>query len=194
MAKAVGTIVGATVGFFVGGPVGLVVGAGLGYAGGGYVDEMLSPPGFDMPVAAQQNQQIYTGLPIEDFPGQTGYTLPFLTRKQEYLAGQIGLTTPVSQVYRTGKAINDIIQGDLNIESATSLEGLSQGALQSVFSIGDPQVAKRRAAYDELAKLRDLMAYYKQEEIDIPTIAELENKNKNNAYNNLVRQMKAFKR
>jgi hypothetical protein len=64
MAKAVGTIVGATVGFFVGGPVGLIVGAGLGYAGGGYIDEMLSPPGFDMPVAAQQNQQFYSGVTI----------------------------------------------------------------------------------------------------------------------------------
>jgi len=153
-----------------------------------------SSPVLRAPFEYFTNQQIYTGLPIEDFPGQTGYSLPFLTRKQEYLASQIGLTTPVSQIYKTGKTINDIIQGDLNIEAATSLEGLSQGALQSVFSIGDPQVARRRAAFDELAKLRDLMAYYKQEEIDIPTIAELENKTKNNAYNNLVRQMKAFKR
>jgi hypothetical protein len=61
MAKAVGTVVGATVGFFIGGPVGAIAGAGLGYAGGAVVEQALNP-GYDIPDLAARESQDTAGI------------------------------------------------------------------------------------------------------------------------------------
>lgn len=61
MAKAVGTVVGATVGFFIGGPVGAIAGAGLGYAGGAVVEQALNP-GYDIPDVASRDSQSAAGI------------------------------------------------------------------------------------------------------------------------------------
>ena len=61
MAKPLGTIVGATVGFFIGGPIGAIAGAGLGYAGGAVVEQILNP-GYDIPNLALQDSQSSAGL------------------------------------------------------------------------------------------------------------------------------------
>jgi hypothetical protein len=61
MAKPLGTIVGATVGFFIGGPIGAIAGAGLGYAGGAVIEQVLNP-GYDIPNVALQDSQSSAGI------------------------------------------------------------------------------------------------------------------------------------
>jgi hypothetical protein len=63
MAKPLGTIVGATVGFFIGGPIGAIAGAGLGYAGGAVVEQALNP-GYDIPDLAARESQDTAGILI----------------------------------------------------------------------------------------------------------------------------------
>ena len=61
MARAIGSVVGATVGFFIGGPIGAIAGAGLGYAGGAVVEQALNP-GYDIPDVASRDSQSAAGI------------------------------------------------------------------------------------------------------------------------------------
>lgn len=118
------------------------------------------------PYEVATNQQIYTGMPISEFEGQEGYKLPFLNRWQEYALSQTGLDAPVTSVYNllTGNIGQSLGFGTTNLESA-----------------------ERSRAYDELNELKDIMNYYKQEGVRIPTIAELENQGQTSKLDAIMR-------
>lgn len=129
-------------------------------------------PAVRAPFELATGVQTFTGRPIQDFPGQKGYVFPNIPRNLEYLIGQTGLDVPVAAVRNVGKTAATLL--GFSEEEAS----LAQ-ALPSAFSAGDVERAERGRAYDELNRVRDLYAYYRQELGDIPTIAEIENKNPN---------------
>ena len=121
------------------------------------------------------NTQLFTGLPIQEFEGQRGFRIPELTRGQEYLLSQTGLDVPI----QTGK---DIIDAGQNIYQRATGQYTGditepRGLFQSSVSAGSVERTRRSQAYAELRRLQDLMRWAKQEEIDIPTLTELENRN-----------------
>lgn len=140
------------------------------------------------PFELATNTQILTGLPIEEFQGQKGYNLEFLPRKLDYLLSQTGLDVPIGGAARAGQAAVGIATGQMNVG-----EALVKSPLRSVLSQGD--VARTRRAYDyqKLNRIRETMRYYKQEGIDIPTIAEIENQQKNNYYNRMRTRLMKYK-
>jgi hypothetical protein len=121
------------------------------------------------------NTQLFTGLPIQEFEGQRGFRIPQLTRGQEYLLSQTGLDVPI----QTGK---DIIDAGQNIYQRATGQYTGditepRGLFQSSVSAGSVERTRRSQAYAELRRLQDLMRWAKQEEIDVPTLTELENRN-----------------
>lgn len=116
--------------------------------------------------------QTFTGRPIQDFPGQRGYVFPNIPRNLEYAIGQTGFDVPVAAVRNVGKTAATLL-------GFSEQEASLAGALPSAFSAGDLERAERGRAYDELNRVRDLYAYYRQELGDIPTVSEIENKNQN---------------
>jgi hypothetical protein len=127
----------------------------------------VSSPLVRVPFELATGTQIFTQRPIQDFPGQRGYNFDFLTRRQEYLLSQTGLDIPL----RTAQGFGQVFD-------QTQDFGLGN-ILPSAFAEGSVDRARQSRAYDELAQIRDLYSYYKQEAGEIPTIAEIENKNKN---------------
>ena len=115
------------------------------------------------PIEATMNQQFFSGQPIERFRGQAARTLPGASARLEYAVGQTGLDRLIAP------AVNVI----------NLLQNRDASALfPTVASQGDVETARRSAAYDRLDELRDLFKYYKQEQIPILTLSEIENINK----------------
>jgi hypothetical protein len=127
----------------------------------------VSSPLVRVPFELATGTQIFTQRPIQDFPGQKGYNFDFLTRQQEYLLAQTGLDVPL----RTAQGFGQIF----GQEQDPTLGNM----VPSAFSEGSVERAQRSRAYDKLAQVRDLYSYYKQEFGEVPTIAEIENRNKN---------------
>jgi hypothetical protein len=148
------------------------------------------------PFELATNKQIFTGLPIQDFKGQRAYALDFkipgtnigLDRRTEYLIGQTGVDVPINLAYGTGKSVFDLVT-----KKATPAEAFTQGFGRSVASIGDPARTARGQGFDKLTRLREYVSYLKQEGVDLPTINQLENKNKNNFYSTLINQLSKYK-
>jgi hypothetical protein len=132
------------------------------------------------PFELATNTQILTGLPIEEFKGQKGYNLEFLPRRADYLFSQTGLDVPVGGAARIAQAVTGITTGTM-----TAQEALIKSPLRSVLSEGDVNKARRSYDYEKLNRIRETMRFYKQEGIEIPTIADIENKEKNNSYNRM---------
>lgn len=121
------------------------------------------------PYEVVTNQQIYTGLPISEFKGQKGFKMPYMSRWGEYALAQTGLDAPMSVGYNavTGNIGETLGIGKTNLESAA-----------------------RSKAYDELKQLKELMSYYKQQGVRIPTIAELENQQEENRFNQVLQALR----
>jgi hypothetical protein len=132
------------------------------------------------PFELATNTQILTGLPIEEFKGQKGYNLEFLPRRADYLVSQTGLDVPIGGAARIAQAVTGITTGTM-----TAQEALIKSPLRSVLSEGDVNKARRSYDYEKLNRIRETMRFYKQEGIEIPTIADIENKEKNNSYNRM---------
>lgn len=151
-------------------------------------------PTIRMPFELALNRQVYSGLPIQDFPGQKGYMFPQLSkipvvgglanRRSEYLLAQTGLDVPFNLLYGAGEAAYNIATGEQDV-----LSGLVSGPLSSGFSEGSKEKALKSKAYEELERMQQLVSYYKQQGVDIPTLADIENKN--NSLNQLRKRMKS---
>lgn len=117
------------------------------------------------PIEMTMNQQFFSGQPIERFEGQKGRMLGDLgfSARNEFVLGQTGLDRPFIAV---ASAI-DLLR---NKEART--------IAPTVYGQGDVAQAQRSQAYDQLDELRGLFSYYKQEQIPILTLAEIENLNK----------------
>jgi hypothetical protein len=127
-------------------------------------------PAVRVPFELATGTQIFTQRPIEDFPGQRGYNFDFLTRRQEYLLSQTGLDVPLSTA-------QGLVRGAAGIAGLDRNQMSLGQAVPSVFSEGDVARAQRSEAYDYLKQVTDLYRYYKQEAGEVPTIAEIENRN-----------------
>lgn len=127
-----------------------------------------------VPFELATNTQTYTGLPIQEFKGQKGYNMPGLSRKGEYLLGQTGLDVPIMGVSDVLKAGKGLVSGQM-----TGGQALQTAVGRSVMSSGSTAKAATSKAYTELDQMQQLMRYYKQQEVDILTIAEAENQNIN---------------
>lgn len=141
------------------------------------------------PFELATNKQVLTGLPIQEFQGQKGYGIDILPRRAEYLLNQTGLGVPIGAAVRTAQAAGQIASGQADLGSIAS-----RTIGRSLVSEGDVLRARRAQSYDRLEKIRASMQYYKQEGIDIPTVADIENKAKNDTYNRLKQTLAKYRR
>jgi hypothetical protein len=148
------------------------------------------------PFEMATNTQIFSGRPIQEFPGQKAYNLEFLNlinkvpglemfpaRTAEYLLGQTGIDVPASLIGGTIGGIADLVGGEANFG-----EVAARGLLQSAVNVGEKEKGIRSRQYKELQRLQGLVKYAKQENIPIPTMAEIENKR--SPLNNLIKKIR----
>lgn len=131
-------------------------------------------PAIRAPFELTANKQMFTDMPIQEFKGQKGYIIPELTRRQEYLLSQTGLDVPVATGADVIRGIGNLAKG--NIESPFDFIDRTVG--RSLFSTGDVEKAATSRAYDEIRRIEGLMKYYRQEGIDIKTLRDIQNENK----------------
>jgi hypothetical protein len=148
------------------------------------------------PFELAANTQIFSGMPIQEFAGQKAYNLEFLnlinkvpgleffpTRAAEYIVGQSGLDVPAALVGGTIQGVADLVSGEAGVG-----ELASRGLLQSAVSAGSAEKGTRNRQYQELRRLQGLLRYAKQEDIEVPTLAEVENKR--SPLNNLIKKIR----
>lgn len=119
------------------------------------------------PFEMTMNTQAFTGMPIQEFKGQRGYQIPWVSRKVEYGLSQLGLDVPIA-------AGTDIVQGVGQIAGGDVGGGIEKAIGRSFLSSGSVEKARLSRDYDRLNELRDLMKYYKQEGVKILTLDEIE--------------------
>lgn len=131
------------------------------------------------PFEATLNTQVFTGQPIERFEGEKGRDLGQFgaSAKLEYVIDQTGLDRLAAP------AVNVVNLLQNNDSTAVAPTVVSEGSVET---------ARRSAAYDRLNELRDLFKYYKQEEIPILTLSEIENMNKQRA--NIAQRLAKLRR
>lgn len=156
--------------------------------GGDLVDFLTDPlnkvmtslsPFIRVPFEYASNTQFFTGLPIEQFPGQIGFRTkgsPLeLPAAVEYGLSQTGIDTVLQtgfDVFNTVSRTGQRIMG-MPVEETEKPVGIFQSALNR----GSVQKTKTAQAYEELRRLQDMVSLFKQKEIKVPTIAEIEQKN-----------------
>lgn len=129
-----------------------------------------------MAVELPSNFNTFTGRPIEDFEGQKSNNLPFLTKKQEFLLGNLsGLDVPAKVAYRAYDGIADTMKN-----GGTLGEGLLKGIGDMTTMTNNIDNDKLSKLYDELDELETLMQQYKQQGYEFSTINELKKSNANN--------------
>jgi hypothetical protein len=137
------------------------------------------------PFELAMNKQVFSDMPIQEFKGQKGHYIPEVSKKAEFALSQLGLDVPAAfagDIARTGK---EVLQGNIK----NPLEA-AQGALgRTLISNTDPQATAMRSAYNELDDLQNLMRYYKQEGIDIKTLAEIENNKRFGNQNAIIQRI-----
>lgn len=116
------------------------------------------------PVEYATNKNSFTGRDIESFPGQKSSNIPFLTKKQEKLLGDLtGLDVPI----KTGTRL---FSGD---------------PLSSVIMTNNVDTDKLSKSYDQITELKNLMKQYEQKGYNFSTMSELKKANKNNTISGL---------
>jgi len=145
-----------------------------------------SSPLLRAPFEAVTNKSIYTDLPISEFKGQKGFSMPGVDRYTEYWLTQAGLDVPI-------RAGMDLIKGAQGAARGDDIGTvISDSLLRTVVGKGDINRTQRSREFTELKQLQNLLRYYKQENIYIPTINELENKRNVDYYKNVKNIMKQF--
>lgn len=131
----------------------------------------LSSPLIRMPIELANNMNSFTGQQIEKFPGELSKNLPGMTKKQEYLLGNLtGLDVPAKNIARAYEGIQQTMQGEASpfqfLENAATMEG----------NINTDELNKM---YDQLERLENMMKQYKQRGYQFSTMNELKKANKN---------------
>lgn len=136
----------------------------------------LLSPAARTPIELTTGKNAFTGADIEKFPGQLSTNIPVLTKKQEYLLGNLtGLDVPLKNANRAYQGIQQTMSG-----------GNPFQALENTFTMdGNVEVDKLNRMYDQLDRLETMMQQYKQQGYQFSTIAELKQANKNTAVENL---------
>lgn len=141
------------------------------------------------PFEIAMNKQAFSGMAISDFKGQRGYMIPEISRKAEHGLSQLGLDVPVSGALGLGRTLSSALKG----ETASFSDALQGGLGRSILSQGDAAKTAERKAYDRLDNMRELMNYYKQENVEVMTLAEINNREKFNSTEYRIRQLRAIR-
>ena len=116
------------------------------------------------PIEYATNKNAFTGLDIEKFPGQKSTNIPFLTKRQEKLLGDLtGLDVPI----KTGARL------------------FSSDPLNSIIMTNNVNTDKLNKSYEEIEDLQNLMKQYEQKGYQFSTISELKKANKNKTIANI---------
>ena len=121
-------------------------------------------PVIKSPVEFATNTNSFTGREIESFPGQKSSNIPFLTKKQE-------------------KVLGDLTGLDVPIKTATRL--FSSNPLSSVTMTNNIDTDKLSRSYEQIEDLQNLMKQYEQKGYQFSTMSELKKANKNGTLANI---------
>lgn len=131
----------------------------------------LSSPLVKMPTELVTNKNSFTGREIEKFPGQASTNIPGLTKKQEYLLGNLtGLDVPLKNANRAYQGIKQTMSGE-----ASPLQGL----LNATTMESNIDTDRINRLYDQLERLENMMKQYEQQGYQFSTMTELKQANKN---------------
>lgn len=131
----------------------------------------LSSPLVKMPTELVTNKNSFTGREIEKFPGQASTSIPGLTKKQEYLLGNLtGLDVPLKNANRAYQGIQQTMSGE-----ASPLQGL----LNATTMDNNIDTDRINRLYDQLERLENMMQQYQQRGYQFSTMNELKQANKN---------------
>lgn len=131
----------------------------------------LSSPAIRMPIELANNMNSFTGREIEKFPGELSKNIPGMTKKQEYLLGNLtGLDVPIKNITRAYEGIQQTMQGEASpfqfLENAATMDG----------NIDEDRLNRM---YDQLERLENMMQQYQQRGYQFSTMNELKQANKN---------------
>ena len=141
----------------------------------------LASPLIKMPIELSNNMNSFTGQQIEKFPGELSKNIPGMTKRQEYLLGNLtGLDTPIKNISRAYQGIQETMQGEANpfkaIENAVTMEG----------NINTDEINRM---YDQLERLENMMKQYKQRGYQFSTMNELKQANKNSSVDAIMAKL-----
>ena len=140
----------------------------------------LSSPALKMPYELATNINSFTGREIESFPGELSKNIPGMTKRQEYLLGNLtGLDTPLKNANRAYQGLQETMSGNNPfqfIENAATMEG-------------NIDTDKINRMYDQLDRLETMMKQYQQQGYQFSTMAELKQANKNTAAEGIMARL-----
>lgn len=141
----------------------------------------LASPLIRMPIELANNMNSFTGQQIEKYPGELSKNIPGMTKRQEYLLGNLtGLDTPIKNISRAYQGIQETMQGEANpfkaIENAATMEG----------NIDTDEINRM---YDQLERLENMMKQYKQKGYQFSTMNELKQANKNASVESIMAKL-----
>ncbi len=140
----------------------------------------LSSPALKMPMELATNTNSFTGRDIESFPGELSTNIPGLTKKQEYLLGNLtGLDTPIKNINRAYQGLQETMNTGNPfqlIENATTMEG----------NIDTDRIGRM---YDQLDRLENMMKQYEQQGYQFSTMTELKQANKNSSVEGIMAKL-----
>lgn len=141
------------------------------------------------PFEMATNKQIFSDMPVEEFKGQKGFYIPEISRKAEFGLSQLGLDVPAAAGFDIGRTVAGIAKGNVK----NPLEAMESSVGRTLLSTGDPAKTQEREAYNDLDDIQNLMRYYKQEGIEIKTIAELSNSQKFKGQEAIIQRIKMLR-
>ena len=141
----------------------------------------LTAPLFKMPVELVTGKNSFTGNDIEKFKGQMSTNIPGLTKKQEYLLGNLtGLDVLGKNAVRAFQGVQQTMSGEGSPLSAL-------GKLTTMDNSIDTDRINRM--YDQLDRLETMMKQYEQQGYEFSTMAELKQANKNASVESIMAKL-----
>ena len=132
-------------------------------------------PAIKSPIEFATNTNAFSNSEIEKFPGEKSTNIPFLTKKQEKLLGDLtGLDVPLKTGGRIYQGIADTLNAEGNIP-----QGLGRGIMNTVTMSGNVNNDELYRTYEEINDLQNIIKQYRQKGINIATISELKKANEN---------------
>lgn len=101
----------------------------------------------------------FSGRPIENYRGERSTTMPFLTKKQEYMVGQTGVDVPMRSATGLGMALGGDVAGGL-------------GQFTGMFAKGDATKEALSQKYEQLDLLNANVKSLKTQGVILPEITD----------------------
>lgn len=121
------------------------------------------------PFEIASNTNIFTGQPLESFPGQKSKNIPFLSKKAEYgLSTFTGLDVPLKTGYNIFSGVADAVKND-----GTALDAINNVGKNTLTIQANVETDKTNRMYDHLTDVENAIAQYEQQGYEFSTINEL---------------------